>query len=77
MLGDGTPHADDGHPRLPVTSRSRSNIDADKEATTLVVILTGMASSVLANIHTTEQAGAILDYQLDRLFPPSPNRRRP
>jgi hypothetical protein len=47
----------------------------DKEATALVMVLTGMASSVLANIHTTEQAAAILDYQLDRLFPPSPDRR--
>jgi hypothetical protein len=27
-------------------------MDADKEANTLVMILTGMASSVLANIHT-------------------------
>jgi AcrR family transcriptional regulator len=47
-----------------------ADLDVDKEATVLVTVLTGMATSVLGGIHTTDEAAAILDYQLDRLFPP-------
>jgi AcrR family transcriptional regulator len=46
------------------------DIDPDKEATILVTMLTGLASGVLANNHTAEEAAAIVDYALDRLFQP-------
>jgi AcrR family transcriptional regulator len=47
-----------------------ADLDVDKEATVLVTVLTGMATSVLGGIHTVDEAAAILAYQLDRLFPP-------
>jgi TetR/AcrR family transcriptional regulator, transcriptional repressor of bet genes len=60
--------------RQGATSR---DIDPDKEATVLVTTLTGLASGVLGNNFTVEEAAAIIDYTLDRLFqraeaPPAP-----
>jgi hypothetical protein len=51
--------------RQGATSR---DIDPDKEATTMVATLTGLASGVLGNNFTVEEAAAIIDYTLDRLF---------
>jgi TetR/AcrR family transcriptional regulator, transcriptional repressor of bet genes len=50
------------------------DIDPDKEATVLVTILTGLASGVLGNSFTVEEASAIIDYALDRLFQPAEAR---
>jgi len=47
------------------------DIDPDKEAIALVAILTGLASGVLGNNFTIEEAAAIIDYTLDRLFRPA------
>jgi BetI-type transcriptional repressor, C-terminal len=44
------------------------DIDPDKEATVLVTTLTGLATGVLGNNFTVEEAAAIIDYTLDRLF---------
>jgi TetR/AcrR family transcriptional repressor of bet genes len=46
----------------------RRDVDPDKEATILVTMVSGLASGVLAGNHTAEQAGAIVDYALDRLW---------
>jgi len=65
--------------RQGATSR---DIDPDKEATTVVAALTGLASGVLGNNFTVEEAAAIIDYTLDRLFqrakaPPVRHRLNP
>jgi hypothetical protein len=52
--------------RQAATSR---DVDPGKEATLLVTTLTGLATGVLGNNFTVEEATAIIDYTLDRLFP--------
>jgi AcrR family transcriptional regulator len=47
------------------------NLDPDLEALSLVAMSAGLATSVLAGQSSIEQAQAVIDYHLDRLFPPS------
>jgi AcrR family transcriptional regulator len=44
------------------------DIDPEKEATILVAVVAGLASSVLTGNHTADEADAIVDYALDQLF---------
>jgi AcrR family transcriptional regulator len=48
------------------------HLDPDLEAFSLVAMSAGLATSVLAGQSSVEQAQAVIDYHLDRLFPPSP-----
>jgi hypothetical protein len=41
------------------------------EAFSLIAMSAGLAMSVLAGQSSIEQAQAVIDYQLERLFPPS------
>jgi hypothetical protein len=47
------------------------NLDPDLEALSLIAMSAGLATSVLAGQSSIEQAQAVIDYHLDRLFPPS------
>ncbi len=49
-----------------------AHLDPDLEAITLMAMSAGLATSVLAGQSTVGQAQAVVDYHLDRLFPPSP-----
>jgi AcrR family transcriptional regulator len=51
-----------------------AHLDPDLEALSLMAMSAGLATSVLAGQSTARQAQAVVDYHLDRLFPPS---RRP
>lgn len=44
--------------------------DVDAEASNLVALATGLADSVMSNVRNVQEATALLDYQLDRLFAP-------
>jgi AcrR family transcriptional regulator len=46
-------------------------LDPGLEAFSLVAMSAGLATSVLAGQSSIEQAQAVIDYHLDRLFPPS------
>jgi AcrR family transcriptional regulator len=48
-----------------------SHLDPDLEALTLMTMSAGLATSVLAGQSTPEEAQAVVDYHLDRLFPVS------
>ena len=45
------------------------HLDPDLEAFSLVAMSAGLATSVLADQSSIEQARAVIDYHLDRLFP--------
>jgi transcriptional regulator BetI-like protein len=45
------------------------HLDPDLEAFSLVAMSAGLATSVLAGQSSIEQARAVIDYHLDRLFP--------
>jgi AcrR family transcriptional regulator len=47
------------------------HLDPDVEAFSLIAMSTGLATSVLGGQSSVEQAQAITDYHLDRLFPAS------
>ena len=46
-------------------------LDPDLEAASLLAMSAGLGTSVLAGQSSVEQAQAVIDYQLDRLFPAS------
>ena len=48
-----------------------AHLDPDLEALTLMTMSAGLATSVLAGQSTADQAQAVIDYHLDRLFPAS------
>jgi len=48
-----------------------AHLDPDLEALSLMAMSAGLATSVLAGQSTAGQAQAVVDYHLDRLFPPS------
>jgi AcrR family transcriptional regulator len=48
-----------------------AHLDPDLEALSLLAMSAGLATSVLAGQSTADQAQAVVDYHLDRLFPPS------
>ena len=47
------------------------HLDPDLEAFSLTAMSAGLATSVLAGQSSIQQAQALIDYHLDRLFPPS------
>ncbi len=47
------------------------NLDPDLEAFSLMAMAAGLATSVLADQSSIQQAQAVIDYHLDRLFPAS------
>ena len=46
-----------------------ADLDPDMEALTLMSMSSGLGTSVLAGHSTPDQAQAVIDYQLRRLFP--------
>jgi AcrR family transcriptional regulator len=46
-----------------------AHLDPDTEATSLVAMSAGLGTSVIAGQSSPEQAQAVIDYHLDRLFP--------
>jgi hypothetical protein len=46
-----------------------ARLDADLEAFSLMAMSAGLATSVLAGQSSIQQAQAVIDYHLDRLFP--------
>jgi hypothetical protein len=48
-----------------------AHLDPDLEAVSLLAMSAGLATSVLAEQPSIQQAQAIIDYHLDRLFPAS------
>jgi AcrR family transcriptional regulator len=48
-----------------------AHLDPDAEALSLLAISAGLANSVLADLSSAEQAQAVIDYHLNRLFPVS------
>jgi AcrR family transcriptional regulator len=46
-----------------------AHLDPGQEATGLLAMAAGLGTSVLAGHSSVEQAQAVIDYQLDRLFP--------
>jgi AcrR family transcriptional regulator len=48
-----------------------AHLDPDLEAVSLLAISAGLGTSVIAGHSTAEQAQAVIDYHLDRLFPAS------
>ena len=54
-----------------------ARLDPDLEATSLLAMSAGLSTSVLAGLSSVEQAHAVIDYHLHRLFPtPRPALRR-
>jgi len=54
-----------------------AHLDPDAEALSMLAISAGLGNSVLAGLSSAEQAQAVIDYQLNRLFPVSrPTLRR-
>jgi AcrR family transcriptional regulator len=54
-----------------------AGLDPDVEAISLLALASGLATSVLGGQSTPEQAQAVIDYHLDRLFPlPRPALRQ-
>ncbi len=49
-----------------------AHLDPDAEALSLLAMSAGLGNSVLAGQSSLEQAQAVIDYHLDRLFPASP-----
>jgi hypothetical protein len=52
-----------------------ARLDPDLEAFSLMAMSAGLATSVLAGQSSIQQAQAVVDYHLDRLFPPHPGQR--
>ena len=50
---------------------SAADLDPDLEAVSLLALSAGLGTSVLAGQSSAGQAQAVIDYHLDRLFPPS------
>ncbi len=48
-----------------------AGLDPDTEAVSLLALSAGLGTSVLGGQSSAEQAQAVIDYQLDRLFPAS------
>jgi AcrR family transcriptional regulator len=48
-----------------------AHVDPDTEAVGLLAMSAGLGTSVIAGHSSPEQAQAVIDYHLDRLFPPS------
>ncbi len=48
-----------------------ADLDPDTEAVSLLAMSAGLGTSVLGGQSSAEQAQAVIDYQLDRLFPAS------
>jgi AcrR family transcriptional regulator len=46
-----------------------AQLDPDLEATSLLTMSAGLGTSVLSDYSSVEQAQAVIDYHLDRLFP--------
>jgi AcrR family transcriptional regulator len=46
-----------------------AHLDPDAEALSLLAMSAGLANSVLGGLSSAEQAQAVIDYHLDRLFP--------
>jgi AcrR family transcriptional regulator len=53
-----------------------ADLDPDVEALTLLAMSAGLGSSVIGGQSSAEQAQALIDYHLDRLFPPTRKGRR-
>jgi len=53
------------------TGRTVADLDPELEAISLLTMSAGLGTSVLAGQSSPEQAQAVIDYQLDRLFPAS------
>ena len=53
-----------------------ADLDPDLEAFSLIAMSAGLATSVLGGQSSVEQAQAVIDYHLDRLFPARDRRRR-
>jgi AcrR family transcriptional regulator len=54
-----------------------AGLNPDVEAISLLALASGLATSILSGQSTAEQAQAVIDYHLDRLFPrPRPALRR-
>ena len=49
-----------------------ASLNPDLESVTLTALSAGLATSVLAGQSSNEQAQAVIDYHLDRLFPSQP-----
>jgi AcrR family transcriptional regulator len=49
-----------------------ARLDPDLEAISLLAMSAGLATSVIAGQSSAGQAQAVIDYHLDRLFPPPP-----
>ena len=47
-----------------------AGLDPDVEAISLLALASGLGTSILGGQSTAEQAQAVIDYHLDRLFPP-------
>ena len=47
------------------------HLDPDLEAFSLIAMSAGLATSILAGQSSIQQAQSVIDYYLDRLFPPS------
>ena len=48
-----------------------ADLDPDMEAISLLALASGLGTSILAGQSSPGQAQAVIDYHLDRLFPPS------
>ena len=48
-----------------------AQLNPDPEALSLIAMSAGLATSVLAGQSSIQQAQAVIDYHLDRLFPAS------
>ncbi len=53
-------------------SNTPAGLDPDLEAVSLLAMSAGLGTSVLGSQSSPEQAQAVIDYHLDRLFPASP-----
>jgi BetI-type transcriptional repressor, C-terminal len=48
-----------------------AHLDPHLEALSLLAVAAGLAPSILSGVSSPEQAQAVIDYHLDRLFPAS------
>jgi hypothetical protein len=68
----GEPWERDGKLMIPErTGDMPAHLDPDLEAVTLVTMSAGLGTSVLVGHSSVEQAQAVIDYHLYRLFPAS------
>ena len=54
-----------------------AHLDPDAEALSLLAMASGLGNSVLAGQSSAERAQAVIDYQLNRLFPARRYAERP